>query len=106
MLMERLRHVQPGLPTYRRQERIGPFLRDDGLQRLERDRLDVGCVGQFGIGHDRRRVRVDQHHTITFGVERLDRLRAGIIKLGGLTDHDRAGADDEYGVEVGSFWHF
>ena len=47
--------------------RVGSSMRpaapslDDLFQVLRRERLDVGAVGQLGIGHDRRRVRVDQH---------------------------------------------
>jgi hypothetical protein len=33
-------------------------------------------------------------------------LRAGVIKLAGLADDDRACADDEDGVDVGTFWHY
>jgi hypothetical protein len=32
-------------------------------------------------------------------------LRAGVIELARLADDDRAGADDEDAVNVGSFWH-
>ena len=59
------------------------------------ERLDIGAVGQFRVGHDRGRIGIDQHNFDPFGAKRLDRLRAGIIKLACLADHDRAGADHQ-----------
>ena len=68
---------------------------DDLLDDLRRDRLDIGRVGQLRVGHDRRRVRVDQDDPVAFVLQRLARLRAGIIEFAGLPDHDRPGADDQ-----------
>ena len=39
------------------------------------ERLDVGAVGQLGVGHDRRRVAVDQDDLEPFGTQRLAGLR-------------------------------
>ena len=72
---------------------------------LRRERLDVGRVGQLRVGHDRGRVAVDQHHLETFGAQRLARLRARVVELGGLADDNRPGADDEHALDVGSFRH-
>src|SRR3546814_14095961 len=63
------------------------------------DRLDISGVGKVGIGHDRRRVGVDEDNAIALLLERLDRLRPRIVELARLTDNDRAGADDEDGLE-------
>jgi hypothetical protein len=38
---------------------------------LGRDRLDIGGVGQLRIGHDRRRVRIDQDDPIALRLQRL-----------------------------------
>jgi hypothetical protein len=39
-----------------------PALALDHLRhRAWQERLDVGAVGEFRVGHDRRRVRVDEH---------------------------------------------
>ena len=65
------------------------------LDHLGRDRLDIGRVGQLRIGHDRRRVGVHQDDAIALFLQRLARLRAGIIELAGLADDDRPGADDQ-----------
>ena len=37
--------------------------------------------------------------------QRLAGLGAGVIELAGLTDDDRAGADDEDALDVCAFWH-
>ena len=43
---------------------------------LGRHRLDVGPVGQLRVGHDRRRIRVDQDDPVALLLERAHRLRA------------------------------
>jgi hypothetical protein len=43
--------------------------------------------------------------SIAFLPQRLARLRAGIIEFAGLADDDGAGADDQNGGKVSSFWH-
>src|SRR5690606_8189227 len=86
-------------------QRFGALLGDDLFHRLPVDRLDVDRVGHFRIGHDRRRVAVDQHHPVTLLAQRLAGLRAGVVELAGLTDHDRAGADDQDGLDISALWH-
>ena len=51
--------IQSGLAAQGRQQGVRPFARDDLGDRIGRDRLDVGPVGRFRIGHDRGRVAVD-----------------------------------------------
>ena len=99
------RGVERGLAAHGRQQRIGFFARDDAFDDLRRDRLDVGGVGEAGIGHDGGGIGVHQHDAIALGLQRLARLRAGIVELAGLADDDRAGADDQDGVDVGAFGH-
>ena len=105
VLGERARHVERGLAAHGRQARIRPLRRDDLLDHLGRDRLDVGRIGQLRIGHDRGRVRVDQDHPVALGLERLDRLGPGIVELAGLADHDRPRADHENRRDVGAPGH-
>jgi hypothetical protein len=83
----------------------GRSLLDDLGDHLRRDRLDIGRVGQIRIGHDRRRIGIDQDDPIALGLQRLAGLRAGIIELAGLADDDRAGADDQDRFDVGAFGH-
>src|SRR5690606_1020707 len=99
------RAVQRGLPAHRRQQRVGFLLGDDLLDRLPVDRLDVDSVGHLRVGHDRGRVGVDQHHAVALLAQRLAGLRAGVVELAGLADDDRAGTDDEDGLEVAAPWH-
>ena len=67
---------------------------------LDRQRLDVGAVGQLRVGHDRGRVGVDQDDSEPFVLQRLAGLGAGVVELARLPDDDRAGADDEDACEM------
>ena len=89
------RHVQAGLAAERGQQPIGAFARDDRLDRLDRQGLEVHRIGDLGIGHDRRRVRVDEHDAVAFVAKGTARLNTGVVELGGLTDDDRTRADYE-----------
>ena len=70
-----------------------------------RDRLDVGAVGELRVGHDGGRIGVHEHDAVALLLERLAGLRAGIIELARLADDDRAGADDEDGMNVSALGH-
>ena len=109
-LVERQRRVERGLPAHggKEPEPAGSdvtLLLDDLGDDLGRDRLDISRMREIGIGHDRRRIRVHQHDSIAFGLERLDRLRPRIIELTGLADDDRPRADDEDRGDVGPLGH-
>ena len=82
------RAVQRCLPTHGRQQRVGPFLFDDAGDGLPVDGFDVGGIGHFRVGHDRRRVGVDQDDPVTLLFQRLAGLRPGIVEFTGLADHD------------------
>ncbi len=69
------------------------------------ERLDVGAVGEVGIGHDGGRVGIHQHDFIALGLERLARLRAGVVELRRLANDDRPRADHENLGYVISAWH-
>ena len=60
------RTVERRLAAHGRQHRIRTFLGDDILDHLPGDGLDVGDVGHLRVGHDRRRVGVDQDDAIAF----------------------------------------
>ena len=75
-LVQRDRQVERRLSADGRQHGIGLLLDDDGFDHLRRERLDVGRIGQLRVGHDRRRVAVDQHDFEALGAQRLARLRA------------------------------
>ena len=109
-LLEAERAVQRRLAAHGRQqgEAAGDgvaLLGDDLGDDLGGDRLDIGPVGHVRVGHDRRRVRIDQDDTIAFLAQRLAGLRPRIIELARLPDDDRAGADDEDGRDVSPLRH-
>ena len=55
--------IERGLPTHRRQQRVRTFFFQYFGHDFRCDRFDIGCVGDLGIGHDRRRVRIHQDDT-------------------------------------------
>ena len=73
---------------------------------LGRQRLDVGPVGQLRVGHDRRRIAVDENDLEPLGAQRLAGLGARIVELARLPDDDGAGADHEDAFDVGALGHF
>ena len=97
--------VERRLPAHGRQQRVGLLALDDLGDDLEGDRLDVGGIRQARVGHDGRRVGVDQDHPVALGAQGLARLDAGIVELAGLPDHDRPGADDQDRGDVGALGH-
>ena len=50
-------------------------------------------------------LRVDQDDPIALVAQRLAGLGAGVVELAGLADDDRAGADDEDGLDVSALGH-
>src|SRR5437868_8968238 len=105
------RHVQRSLTAHRGKQREALAahhfaLEPDDLRHvIAMEWLDVSAVGNVGIGHDRGRIRIDQHDFVTFRLQRLASLRAGVIEFGRLSDNDWSGADDENLGDVSSFWH-
>ena len=102
---QRHRRVERGLPAHGRQQRVGALGRDDALDEVGGDRLDIGRVGEAWVGHDRRRVRIDEDDAIALFLQGLHRLRARIIELARLPDHDRPRADDEDRANVRALRH-
>ncbi len=99
------RAIQAGLPAHGGQQRIRTLLLDDARQRGPVNRLDVDRVRHLGIRHDRGRVRIDENDAEAFFTKCLARLRARIVELTRLADHDRAGADNQDAVYVAAFGH-
>ena len=103
--VEAERGVERGLAAHGWQKRIRALLLDDLGDEVGRDRLDIGGVGDVGVGHDRGRVRVHQHDAIALFFQGLAGLSAGIVELAGLTDDDRARADDQDRLYVFALGH-
>jgi len=99
------RGVERGLPAHGRQHRIGPLLLEDFRDDRGGNRLDIGRIGKLGVGHDRRRVRIDDDDPIPLVLQRLDRLASRIIELRRLADDNWAGADDQDRGDVGAPRH-
>ena len=97
--------VERSLAAERREQRVGTLALEDGRDPLEVERLDVRAVGESRVGHDRRRVRVDDDRAITLLTQHLQRLAARVVELAGLADDDRAGADDADRLDVGAPRH-
>ena len=100
------RTVERSLAAHCGENRIGTLLGNDLLDRLPGDGLDIGHVSRGRVGHDRRRVAVDQNDFVAFFAQRLAGLHAGVIELAGLADDDRASANDENAFEVCALRHF
>ncbi len=99
------RAVERGLAAHGRQQRVGSLLLDDPRDRSPVDRLDVDGVGHLRVGHDRRGIRVHQDDPVALLAQRLAGLRARVVELAGLADHDRAGADDQDALDVCALGH-
>ena len=97
--------VQTGLAAQRRQQRVRALLFDHALDKLGGDGLNIGAVGKTGVGHDGRRVGVDQDDLKAILLEHLAGLCAGVVKLTGLTDNDGARTNDEDALDVSTFRH-
>ncbi len=87
--------VQAGLATDRRQDPVRALPLDDPADHIRCQRLDIDRIGDVLVGHDRCRVGVDKDRPDPLLPQRLASLCAGVVKLGGLADHDRAGPDHE-----------
>ncbi len=85
--------VQGVLAAERRQDAVGFLLEDDLPHRIGRKRLDIDPVGNLPVGHNRRRVGVDEDRLDALLAQRAAGLRPGIVELRGLPDDNRAGAD-------------
>ena len=91
------RTVQRGLAAHGRQNRVRTLFSNNFFHRLPHNRLDVGNIRHFRVGHDGGGVGIHQNDFIAFFTQSLTGLCARIVKFAGLTDNDRAGADDKDG---------
>ena len=97
--------VQTGLAAQRGQQRVRALFLDYALDKLRGDRLDIGAVGKTRVGHDGRRVGVDQDDLKAILLEHLAGLGAGVVELTGLANNDGARTNDEDALDVSTFRH-
>ena len=90
VVVQGLGEVERRLSSEGRQQRVRPLALDHLRHRAGEQRLDVGSVGELRVGHDRRRIRVDEHDLEPLLQQHLACLHAGVVELSGLADHDRA----------------
>ena len=110
VLVQRDGRIQRRLPAEGGQQRVDlvaplRLLRDHPLDEGRGDRFDVRVVGELRVGHDRRRVGVDEADLQPVGAQHPAGLRARIVELTGLSDDDRPGADHQHVVQVGTPRH-
>ena len=97
--------VQTGLAAQRGQQRVRALFLDHALNKLGGDRLNIGAVGQARVGHDGRRVGVDQDDLKAILLKHLAGLGAGVVELAGLANNDGARTNDEDALDVSTFRH-
>ena len=105
-LCKRRAEIQAGLSAEAGKDAVRLFLETDPLQDLGRQRLHVDFIGHGAVGHDRRRIGVDQHDLDAVLAECAAGLRAGIIEFCRLSDDDRAGADHKNLMNIAIQRHF
>ena len=98
--------VQGSLPTESRQNCVWSLLGDDRFDNLRSNRFDVGGICEVWVGHDCCRVRVNQDDSNTLFLKHAASLGARVVKLAGLTDDDRARADDQNTLYIATLWHY
>ena len=89
------REVERRLPTEPGEEPLGAFTLDHGRHRGDGQRLEVDRVRDLPVGHDRRRVGVDENRPDALGTEGAAGLGPGVVELRGLADHDGPRAEDQ-----------
>ena len=85
--------IQAGLSSERGEHAVRSLLRDDSLQHLDGQRLDVNDVRDVLVGHDRGGVGVHEDRGHALFPEGLARLRSGVVELSRLPDYYGARSD-------------
>src|SRR5947208_988453 len=94
-LRESDREVEPGLPAERREQAARALPRDDALEHLDGERLEVGDVRDARVGHDRGRVRVHEYGLDALLAQGAAGLGTRVVEFGRLPDEDRPRPDDQ-----------
>ncbi|MPM39064.1 hypothetical protein SDC9_85695 [bioreactor metagenome] len=97
---------QTGLSAQGGKNAVGPFLLNNAFHRLGGERLQINFIRHGLIGHNSGGVGVAQDHLHSRLFQNAAGLRPGIVKLSGLSDDNRAGADHEDLLNRRIQWHY
>ena len=97
--------VEASLTAQRGQQCVRMLFLDHALDKLSGDGLDIGAVGKTRVGHDGRRVGVDQDDLKAILLEHFAGLGAGVVELASLANDDGARTNDEDALDVSTFGH-
>ena len=97
--------VQARLPAKAGQDGVRPLKAQDLGYVLKRQRFHVNLIGNVDVRHDGGGVGVDEDHLVPLLAQRQAGLRARVVKLRGLADHNRAGADHQHALDVRPLRH-
>ena len=84
------------LSAQTRQHAIWSFLFNDALHGFHRQRFQIDLIRKRLIRHDGGRIGIHQHHIYASPFKHTAGLRARIIKLCRLTNHNGARANHQY----------
>ena len=90
------REVETGLAAEGGQDAVRPLRLDDAGEDLHGEGLDVDDVGDPLVGHYGGGVGVDEDGGDSLLSEGLARLGPCVVELGGLSDDNGPGADDQH----------
>ena len=99
--------VQCRLSPHRRQHRINVgVLLQDFFNGSWFQRLEVHVIRHHRVGHDGRRVGIDEGGFDAFFAKGTEGLGSGIIKLASLSNDNRSAANEENRFDAFVFGHF
>ena len=103
-LVQLYRQVKGCLSAEGGKKGVGAFTADNLDDGFDGEGLDVGGVGEFGVGHDGSWVGVDEDDSVALVAQSAAGLRPRVIELGGLPDNYRTRADDQDAIYVVPAW--
>ena len=87
--------VQARLSADAGHDGVRPLVPEDLRDVLQRQRLHINLICNGSIRHDRRRIRVAQHHLVSLFLQGQTGLRACVVKFRRLPDHDGTAPDNQ-----------
>ena len=93
-LLQLHRKVKTGLTADAGQKSVRALVADDLCDKFKRQRFHVDLVRDGGVGHDGCGVTVAEDDLVALFLQGEAGLGSRVVKFGGLSDDNRAGADD------------